>query len=190
MKKHTIFMMVFIMVFLCMSSQAQDLLSPSPGKSLLYFVRSNGTGALINFKYFHHDLYLGKFSGMNYFIYETDPGEHIFWVGAENREFLEATLEADQVYMIEVRPTMGALKAAVKVFPIDPNDTKTVNRIQKILDKKPPIALDSETFSDEGESLSFYIENGMKKYQTDKTNAKPFRALTPDYSFTKITTQP
>lgn len=178
-------MMVFIMLFISLSSHAQELLKPSAGKSLLYFVRFNGTGALINFKYFHSDQYLGKFSGINYFAYEADPGEHVFWVGAENREFLEATLEADQVYMIEVRPTMGALKAAVKVLPIDPNDTKTVNKIKKTLDKKPPISMDREKFSDEGESLGFYIENGMKKYQSDKANGKSFAQLKPEHSFTK-----
>lgn len=178
-------MMLLIMFFTCFSLHAQEIAKPETGKSLLYFVRSTGTGALINFKYFHGDQYLGKFSGMNYFTYEVEPGEHVFWVGAENRDFIEATLEADQVYMIEVRPMMGAIKAAVKLFPVDPLDEKTVKRLNKIFEKKPPALLDSAEFSDEAESLNFYIENGMKKYQSDLEKGKTIQELTPAHSFNK-----
>jgi hypothetical protein len=78
MKKYIMSMMTVIMACISMPSAAQELLKPSPGKALLYFVRFSGTGALINFKYFHDDHYLGKFSGINYFTYETEPGEHVF----------------------------------------------------------------------------------------------------------------
>jgi hypothetical protein len=185
MKNYVIAVMVFIMLCICMPSRAQELLKPSPGKSLVYFVRFSGTGALINFKYFHGDHYLGKFSGINYFTYETEPVEHVFWVGAENRDFLEASLEADQVYLVEVRPTMGAFKAAVKVFSVDPDDTKTVGKIKKILGKKTPIPMDNSAFSEEEESLDFYIQNGMKKYQTEKASGKSIAQLKPEQSFTK-----
>lgn len=166
-------------------TKAQELQLPSPGKAKVYFVRFSGTGALINFKYFHGQEYLGKFSGVNYFIYETVPGEHLFWVGAENREFLEANLEADQVYVVEVRPTMGAFKAAVKVIAVMPEDVKTVEKIKKILGKKPPIPLEKADFSDEAESLDFYIENGLKKYEANKAGGKPMSQLLPEHSFTK-----
>jgi hypothetical protein len=110
-------------------------------------------------------------------------------VGAENREFLEASLEADQVYLIEVRPTIGAFKAAVKVLPIDPNDAKTVDKVKKTVGKKQPVSMDNSTFADEAESLDFYIQNGMKKYQTDKTKGKSITRLQPEHSFTKILNQ-
>jgi hypothetical protein len=177
----------FVLILIASSgiSLAQELEPPSPGKAKVYFVRFSGTGALINFKYFHGDEYLGKFSGVNYFIYETDPGQHLFWVGAENREFLEANLEVDQVYVVEVRPTMGAFKAAVKVLAVAPNDVKTVEKIKKALGKKPPIDLDKADFSDEAESLDFYIANGLKKYETNKAEGKAMSQLLPEHSFTK-----
>jgi hypothetical protein len=165
----------FVLILIAPSgiSLAQELEPPSPGKAKVYFVRFSGTGALINFKYFHGDEYLGKFSGVNYFIYETDPGQHLLWVGADNREFLEANLEADQVYVVEVRPTMEAFKAVVKVLAVDPGDEKTVEKIKKALGKKPPIELDKSDFSDEAESLEFYIANAIKKHESNKAEGKP-----------------
>jgi hypothetical protein len=126
---------------------SQELQKPNTGKSLVYFVGFCGTGSLINFKYFQESEYLGKFSGVNYFIYETDPGKHLFCMGAENRKFQEANLEADQVYVVEVRPTIGAFVSAVKVLAVDPEDEKTVEKIKKALGKKPPFELDKSDFT-------------------------------------------
>lgn len=168
---------VCVMLFHVMNSDAQQLATPADGKSLVYFVRSTGTGALVNFKYFDGESYLGKFSGLNYFVYECDPGNHLFWVTSENREFVEAELLPDKVYIIEVRPTMGAVKAAVKLFPIGPEDLKGTARMNKIIAKKAPLALADKDFSGEEESLSFFIENGMKKYTSDKEKGKAIAQL-------------
>jgi hypothetical protein len=44
----------------------QKFQSAPEGKALVYFVRTNGTGAMINFKYFDGEQYLGKMKGVNY----------------------------------------------------------------------------------------------------------------------------
>ncbi len=87
------------MLFQVRYSHAQSLATPAEGKSLVYFVRSSGTGALVNFKYFDGESYLGKFAGLNYFILECDPGKHVFWVTSENRDFVEAELLPDKVIL-------------------------------------------------------------------------------------------
>lgn len=168
---------VCIMLFSVRNSVAQQLATPAEGKSLVYFVRSSGTGALVNFKYFDGETYLGKFSGLNYFILECEPGKHLFWVTSENREFVEADLLPDKVYFIEVRPTMGAVKAAVKLFPIAADNQKGTAKLYKIIARKEPIALTEKDFSDEQESLEFYIQNGMKKYEADKEKEKAIAQL-------------
>jgi len=181
--KKSTFWVIAALYFLYIGSdlQAQELKTPTPGKSLVYFVRVSGTGALmINFKYFHGDHYIGKFSGVNYFLYECDPGPQMFWVSAENRDFLEANLLPDKVYVVEVRPTLGAFKAAVKLIPILNTDVKDVQRITKILTKKVPIQLDPNDFSDEKEDLKFFISNGLKKYNADKAAGKSIAQLLPE----------
>jgi hypothetical protein len=165
------------MLFQVQNSYAQNLATPAEGKSMVYFVRSSGTGALVNFKYFDGESYLGKFSGLNYFILECDPGKHVFWVTSENRDFVEAELLPDKVYFIEVRPTVGAVKAAVKLFPVSSDNQKATAKLYKILTKKEPLALTEKDFSGEGESLEFYIRNGLKKYESDKEKGKAITQL-------------
>ena len=165
------------MLFPVRNSFAQNLATPAEGKSLVYFVRSSGTGALVNFKYFDGNTYLGKFSGLNYFILECEPGKHVFWVTSENRDFVEADLLPDKVYFIEVRPTVGAVKAAVKLFPVAADNQKGSAKLYKILAKKDPLALTEKDFSEEEESLEFYIRNGMKKYEADKEKGKAITQL-------------
>ncbi|MEL7006912.1 MAG: hypothetical protein AAFN93_29970 [Bacteroidota bacterium] len=68
-----------LFILLNFTAFSQEVKKPAEGKSLVYFVRPSAAGALINFKYFDGEKYLGKINGANYFIYECDPGEHIFW---------------------------------------------------------------------------------------------------------------
>ena len=142
------------------SSYGQQFKKPSEGKSLVYFVRSSGTGALINFKYFDGEKYLGKSSGVNYFTYECDPGNHIFWAAAENRDFISGELKPNSTYIIEVRPTMGAVKAAVRLHQVDPKDEKAMKKVSKLIAKKEPKSLNTIE-----ENMDFFIKNGMERYE-------------------------
>ncbi|MCH7408843.1 DUF2846 domain-containing protein [Belliella sp. DSM 111904] len=163
-------------------SFSQELKLPPEGKSLVYFVRSNATGMLINFKFFDGEKYLGKFNGVKYFTYECEPGEHLFWAASENRSFIEANLQSGKTYIIEVKPTSGAMKAGVKLVPIAPDNTKALKYINKLISKKEPIDLDARDFSGEAEDLDFFIKNGLKKHMNDKTKDKSITKLNPEHA--------
>lgn len=178
--KLIIFVLIFS-TFLVFNGYSQGLPPPSEGKSAVYFVRYNPTGALINFKFFDGENYLGKFNGTKYFVYECDPGKHVFWAASENRSFLEADLESGKVYIIEARPTTGAIKAGVKLIPVAPDNAKGMKNINKLIAKKGPFDLDSKDFSDEAEDLGFFISNGMKKYHSDKEKDKAITQLPANY---------
>ena len=92
-----------------------ELENPSEGKAVVYFVRTNSTGYLINFRYFDYDQFIGKFAGAGYIRYECDPGEHAFWIGASNSSYVTAMLEEGKIYVIETIPVMGMAYARVKV---------------------------------------------------------------------------
>jgi len=161
---------LLVLLICSFSASTQVFKIPTEGRSLIYFTRTSGTGALINFKYFDGEKYLGKFSGVNYMIYECDPGEHTFWVSAENRDFVSANLLPGKTYLMEVRPTMGAFKAAVKLFPLsatNEKDVKKVAKIKKLIAKKDPILFDNSKVNAEAKELDFFIENGIKKYNKD-----------------------
>lgn len=176
-----LFLCSYSMLFWIPETKGQNLATPPEGKSLVYFVRSSGTGALVNFKYFDGEKYLGKFSGINYFIYECDPGEHVFWVTSENRAFMEADLLPVKVYFIEARPTVGAFKAAVKLVPLADDDAKGRKRLFRVISKKDPIKLDAKDFTHEQQKLEFFIQNGMKKYHSNKKKGKALTQLPNTY---------
>lgn len=155
--------LLLLLALMVPHAYGQEFKKPSPGKSLVYFVRISGTGALINFKYFDGDKYLGKMNGVNYFTYECDPGKHIFWVAAENRDFLNADLKPDATYIVEVQPTMGAFKAAVQLHAVSPGDPKKLKKVNKILAKHEP----SELKGGE-EDMAFFIKNGLERYEKIK----------------------
>ncbi len=115
-------------------------------------------------------------------IYECDPGPHVFWVAAENRRFIEADLAPDKVYLVEVRPTMGAMKAAVKLFPVKREDEKTLRKISRLLNKEPKLIVNSASKNEEEEELAFFIKNGLTKYNRDKRNGKEFPKLQSEMS--------
>ena len=141
-------------------TRGQPFAQPATGKALVYFVRPSSGGALINFRYFDGDHYLGKTNGVNYFTYECEPGEHIFWVAAENRDFVRGRLQADATYVLEVQPRVGAIKAAVQLQPVSPDDTQRVKKITKLIRRKEPKPLKGQ-----GDDMAFFIKNGMDRYR-------------------------
>lgn len=175
--KGKFYFLLIIAFFIPFCIFSQQLESPSEGKVLVYFVRSGGAGALINFKYFDGEDYIGKFSGSNYMIYECDPGEHLLWASAENKDFIEADLEANKVYLILAKPQMGAMSAGVKIFPVAKDDEKKMKKISKILLKQEPKIMDPEDLDEDEVELEEFIQKWIAKYRKDKEKGLEFRIL-------------
>jgi len=121
MKKATI---IICLIMGIQISFAQIIKGPSEGKAKIYFSRTSGGGFMINFKFFDGDQYIGKIKGGQYFVYECDPGVHSFWALSENMSMVYAQLEANKMYFIDAKAKMGALKANVKLVPLDKNHKK------------------------------------------------------------------
>jgi hypothetical protein len=173
------FAIAALFTFSIVASIAQDVKPeiepPSEGKAVVYFMRISSLGFAINFSYFHNDKFIGKFNGPKYMRYECEPGEQLFWGWSENRDFVLANLDTGKVYFIEAAPQMGGLKAQVQLIPIDPKDTKRMDKVFKLIAKKP-----SETFTEselavENQKLTEDIAKGMEKYKEHTTNGKVAR---------------
>ena len=110
-------------------------IEPAPSeKAVVYFVRSSMFGFAINFTYFDSTKVIGRFNGHKFLRYECDPGEHLFWARSENRDYVKADLEAGKIYVIDVIPQMGAVKAGVRLVPINSSNYK-MKKTQKLLTK-------------------------------------------------------
>lgn len=162
--------------FITVSSFCQQFKKPTEGKAQVYFARFQGALALIDFKYFDGQKYLGKVGGDNYYIYTCEPGEHVFWVAApENQAFIKGDLKPDCTYVIEVRPYLRAVMAGVKLIQISPTDNRALKKISKLIQKIEPAELKGQE-----EDLDLFIEKGMTRY--GKIENKVLE-LNPDWTF-------
>src|SRR5512137_2312618 len=78
---------------------AQGFKPPSPGKAVVYFCRYTKFGFAVSFEYFHNDKYFGIAKGQNVVRYECDPGQQLFWLSTENKEFVTADLKEGGSYI-------------------------------------------------------------------------------------------
>src|SRR6478609_10901232 len=135
----------FVFTFLISTLSFGQTIPPAPAdKAVVYFTRTSSLGFAINFIYFDSLQAIGRFTGPKYMRYECEPGTHLFWVRSENKDFVEAEVEAGKTYFIEAIPKMGALKAAVELLPVNPADIKHMSKILALLKKKP-----AESFTNE-----------------------------------------
>lgn len=181
MKKVSVAVLLFLLSLL--PAFGQVIKTPSQGKALVYFVRPSGMGAIINFKYFDGEKYLGKFNAGKYLAYECEPGKHIFWAKAENMDFVEAEVEAGKVYVIEAEPMMGFIKASVQLLPLDKTDkryNKRKKKIVKALSKDESFVYNAA--EDKEEDYADMAKRGLEKFAKRKDNGEHYLKLTNDAS--------
>lgn len=166
--KNIILSAIFLMAVFMASAQNESVEETNSDKATVYIVRTSGLGALINFKFFIGEKYIGKFNYGKYMKLTFDPGEHLIWARAENSSFIEAQLEAGKTYIVDAVPKMGALKASVSLESIEEIDEKAQKKLDKNFEKRELIEF-SETELLEGQSEYLdQITHGLEKYQEMK----------------------
>ncbi len=146
----------------------QDLTPAPADKAVVYFVRPSSFGFAINFSYFDSARLIGKFNGTGYIRYECDPGTHLFWARSENKDFVEADVEAGKIYFLEAIPQMGGIKAGVRLAPVDPKSQKKMEKLLKLLNKKSPESFTPEQLEEEQKKMDDVIKRGLEKYLQEK----------------------
>jgi hypothetical protein len=131
---------------------AEDKLSPDAGHALVRFYRKGGLIDTWAFDVWSQDGYIGSTKGKTYFSVKLKPGHHKFIAVSEHYAVLEADLEANKTYAIELSVGMGWNQAHVKLLPIDIStdkgnkqvknwmDTFTANRVDPEVVRSQPIA--------------------------------------------------
>lgn len=184
--------LILFFAILSIKGYSQELRKPAEGKAIVYFVRSTGMGALINFKYFDGEKYLGKFNYGKYLVYECEPGKHVFWSRSENTDFINAELTAGKIYIVDSEGQMGAIKAGVKLVPFSPHpgSYKTPKKFEKkktailksISENKEYIATDVDLKEGTQEYESI-IKKSIEKYTKLTEKGEVFLKLLPYMSY-------
>ncbi len=184
-KKITCFFL-FLTFFVTTLSFAQDkITAPTKGKAVIYLLRTKSLGSLMNFRFFKNNHYLGKFNGKNYLRYECEPGKNIFWVKAENIDFIKTNLAANRIYLVEVNAIMGAFSAGVKFRIVDYNDEKQMKRIHKLLASKDPKVFTQEQLLADEKKMNAIIQQGMLKVLEKRKKGKKIKEITPTMHYKK-----
>lgn len=174
------FLAILMLALLTLPVFAQQF-DPAPvDKAVVYFVRANPLGAVINFNYYDGDLLIGRFNAGKYLRYECDPGNHVFWARSENRSFVEADLEAGKTYLIEIVPRLGGIKAGVGLVPFDPNAGKIPKRIRKLVTRTSPEVYPETLLADWEKNSSGRTQNGLDRYGELREKNKNIPQLTKD----------
>lgn len=155
----------------------QGFTEPSAGNAVVYFVRVNSLGFLVNFKYFDNDKFIGKFAGKNYMRYECSAGEHLFWISSEKKDFITADLKAGKTYIVIVEAKMGAFSAAAKIYAT--NDEKRLRKALTIVKSQFPIVTDQSIILSENQLMGEYIREQLSRYER-KRNRKHYYHISSD----------
>lgn len=178
-------LVIFAIVFSLQSfGQTADMkakiVPPSEGKAVIYFVRTSGLGSLMNFRYFDGEKYLGKFNGRSYLRYECDPGEHIFWIRAENTDVLKATLAAGKTYLVLTNASMGAFSAAARFRIPNLTSEKQLKRINWVFEKREEATFTEEELQEGARKNAEIIRNSKKRIAKKLKKKKKHKVLEED----------
>ncbi len=172
--------LIFISSFLC---NAQGVQPAPPGKAVIYFVRPSMLGFAINFSFFDSTNMIDKFNGSGYIRYECEPGNHLFWAKAENKDFIEAEVDSGKIYFVEAVPQMGAITYGVRLIPVYPNDEKRITRLIKFLNKNEAVSIADQEPVKAQHEWSDVITRGMDKYKKDKASGKDILRLEKEMNY-------
>ena len=161
--------------------KSDKITPPSKGKSVIYFIRTSGLGALMNFRYFDGDKYLGRFNGVNYLRYECSPGEKKFWIKAENVDVLKANLKANKIYLVETNASMGVFAATAKFKLVDYNKKSQVKRINRLFKKKDGKTFSNKELKKQFDKMQKAFKKGLKKVNSKIKKGK-FKEITKEMS--------
>jgi len=177
--------LITLLLALNTSLFSQEIPPAPANKAVVYFVRATSYGFAINFSYFDSTKLIGIFAGKGYFRYECEPGTHLFWARSENKDFIEAHLEAGKIYFIDVIVQMGWVKAQVSIDPIDGKNPKKMKGILKVLAKKTPETFTEDELTSRASEFNDVVARGMAKHKEDLEKGNSIKQLEASMFYTK-----
>jgi hypothetical protein len=157
--------------FFCFASSAlaQGLTPPSEGKAVVYFCRPEFAGLILEIPFFDSTQFIGSFNSPNYLRHECMPGKHLFWSSLENKDFIEADLEANKTYIVQVKLEMGLVVGRIELNPLSADNKKNLPKVLKTINKKSSKKLSEEELASNQEHYKKAIDNYPEAYANAKT---------------------
>ncbi|MBB4035404.1 hypothetical protein GGR21_001297 [Dysgonomonas hofstadii] len=173
--------------------QATDIMvKPGRGKCIVYFARRETAALLAKFSVYDGDLFLGKLGAKKYFVYECDPGEHVFIAKGENTFYVDANLEEGKIYVIDMKIKTGIISARVGLVALDSSNKKYEKEKRKFIEfinkKEGELLLgedikETDDTNEEDISSADSMSNRLKKFHEMKQKGKKITAISPSMNF-------
>ncbi|MCX6329008.1 MAG: hypothetical protein NTZ85_05760 [Bacteroidia bacterium] len=179
MKTKTFFTLLIALLMGSSSLFAQGFKPPSPGKAVVYFCRYTKFGFAVSFEYFHNDKYIGIAKGQNVVRYECDPGQQLFWLSTENKEFVTADLQEGGTYLVIVNVLPGGMKGHVGCQPISASDER-FEKVKDLIMKEVPVVTEQKKIDEMNNKLAKFIKENLDKYNNTWKNEKNFKNISSD----------
>ncbi len=162
-------------------TSAQGFTPPGEGKAVVYFARINKFHAVTQFLLFHGDRFVADFPGQSYVRYECEPGEQLFWVSAENRDFLLTELLPDKTYLVLVDSKAGEQMPRVELVPMITRH-KDFHIAKWAITHKAPITESPETAEAETQRMAAFIARCLEEYDNLPEDEKEAKFMSADMS--------
>lgn len=156
---------------------SQGFTPPASGKAVIYFVSAKKK--LIPFEFFHQERFIGELEKLNYMRYECAPGKQLLWASSESKEFLDASLETGNSYIVIVEMRQGFWRMNPKFTPITSGSEFFAQAAVMIKEKAPYNIPEAEIQARQPE-LAEFIANIMNLYETEWKQTQEIKVLTPE----------
>lgn len=160
--------LLFFLMLSCSPLRAQSETVPPPeGKAVVYIGKLESFfGAARPFHIFHGEEYLVRMKGKKYLRYVVDPGEHLFWVAADNRAFIKADLEEGRSYALYAKMQVGTWSGAVSLQSIT-KESKAWKEFGKMIQKKKSVTIDHRYIEKWKKNKPDYVSKVMEEWKAE-----------------------
>ena len=133
---------LFTILFVLASAfvYSQGFKSPAAGKSVIYFVRPYDNVVRQKLQIFDNDKMIGELKSFdNYLRIEFEPGTHLIWSADENKQFIQAELQAGETYIIKAILSVGGFAPTIWLTPVKFTNKELFEQTKAVILKKAPI---------------------------------------------------
>ena len=173
-------LLLFVLFTITNSLYSQDsipLATNQKDHAVVYLVRTNSLGFIMNSRIFVNGDYMGKFHFNEYLKLYLKPGKHVISAKAENLVVMEAQLETGKVYVVDAVARLGAFSAGVNLIPVSETDEKRFNKVRKRLSKSKLRTFNKAELKEKTQEFQEIIRDASKKYYKKKKKGKEIPVL-------------
>jgi hypothetical protein len=166
-----------------LSQPTNTTVAVNPEKALIYFIRPQQLGFLIQAAVYDGEEFIGFVPFEQKIPYLASPGEHRFMVVSEAADFMEANVLPGKTYYVQVLPRMGAWTARFSLGPVTKEEMKTdtiktsIQKAQLIENKPEAYAWAKDNRASVLKKKEEYLKKWLEKGKDQQPVLKPDDSL-------------